>query len=177
MVNLEDLTARSLRHYELGRLRMALRVALVLVPLTAICLLEPIGREACACCALLLLGGAVWLRFRNRVGVESVTTGLLAGAVPLSAALVLTQLDPGCATAGALSFCTGFSVVIGGAAGVVVALRERARASLSGHWVLAGSIAVLAASLGCARLGLASIVGVALGIIAGRASMHAAKTA
>jgi hypothetical protein len=68
-------------------------------------------------------------------------------------------------------------VVIGGAAGVVVALRERARASLSGHWVLAGSIAILAASLGCARLGLASIIGVALGIVVGRASLIAARTA
>jgi hypothetical protein len=177
MVNLEDLTARSLRHYELGRLRMALRIAIILVPIIAVCLLEPIGRETCACCAALLLAAAIWLRFRSRVGVESVTTGLLAGAVPLGAALVLTQLDPGCATAGPFSFCTAFSMVIGGAAGIVVALRERARGSLAGHWVLAGSIAILAASLGCARLGLASIAGVALGIIAGRVSMNAAKTA
>jgi len=177
MVNLEILTARSLRHYELGRLRMALRIAIVLVPIIAVCLLEPVGREACACCAALLLAAAIWLRFRNRVGVESVTTGLLAGAVPLSAALVLTQLDPGCATAGPLSFCTAFSVVIGGAAGVVVALRERARTSLTGHWVLAGSIAILAASLGCARLGLASIIGVAVGVVVGRTSMPAGRTA
>lgn len=175
MVNLDDLTAQSLQHYERGRLRMALRVAIVLMPVIALCLLEPIGREACACCAALLLGAAVWLRFRNRLGVESVTTGLLAGAVPLSAALLLTQLDPGCATAGPLSFCSAFSVVIGGAGGVVVAIRERERASLSNHWILAGSIAILAASLGCVRLGLASVVGVAFGIIAGRASMSAAK--
>jgi hypothetical protein len=177
MVNFETLTARSLRHYELGRLRMAVRIAIILIPIIAVCLLERVGRETCACCAALLLAAAVWLRFRNRVGVESVTTGLLAGAVPLGAALVLTQLDPSCATAGLLSFCTAFSVVIGGAAGVVVALRERARASLSGHWVLAGSIAILAASLGCARLGLASIIGVALGIVVGRASLIAARTA
>jgi len=38
--------------------------------------------------------------------------------------------------------CTAFSVDIGGAADIVVALRERARASLSGHWLLAGSIVV-----------------------------------
>jgi len=62
---------------------MALRVAIVLLPVIALCLLEPVGREGCACCAVLLLGAAVWLRFRNRLGVESVTTGLLAGAVPL----------------------------------------------------------------------------------------------
>jgi len=175
MVNLETLTARSLRHYELGRLLMALRVAIILIPLSIVCLLEPVGRETCACCASLLLGGSIWLRFRSRVGVESVTTGLLAGGVPLAAILMLTGLDPGCASAGLVSFCTAFSVVAGGAAGIVVALRERARASLAGHWVLAVTIALLAASLGCARLGIASIAGVALGVVLGRASLLAAR--
>jgi hypothetical protein len=105
MVNLETLTAQSLRHYELGRLRMPARVAMVLAPLVAVCLLEPIGREACTCCAALLLAASVWLRFRNRAGVESVSTGLLAGGIPLAALLVLTHLDPGCATAGLFSYC------------------------------------------------------------------------
>jgi hypothetical protein len=177
MVNLETLTARSLRRYELGRLRMAARVAIVLVPIAVICLLEPAGREACACCASLLLVASVWLRFRDRVGVESVSTGLLAGAIPLSAALVLTRLDPGCATAGLISLCTGFSVLVGGIAGVIVALRERTRPSLSEHWLLAAGVALLAASLGCARLGIASIAGVAIGIIAGRASMRIQRAA
>jgi hypothetical protein len=177
MVNLETLTARSLRRYELGRLRMAARIAIVVVPIAAICLLEPAGREACACCAALLLVASVWLRFRDRIGVESVSTGLLAGAIPLSAALMLTQLDPGCAAAGLISLCTGFSVLVGGVAGVIVALRERARASLSGHWLLAAGVALLAASLGCARLGIASIAGVAIGIIVGRASMRIQQSA
>lgn len=173
MVNLETLTARSLRHYELGRLRMAARIALVLVPIVAVCLLEPVGREACACCAALLLGASVWLRFRNRVGVESVTTGLLAGGLPLVATLALTLVDPGCATAPPLSYCTGFSLLAGGAAGTVVAFRERARTTPSGHWLLAISVALLAASLGCVRFGLASVAGVALGMVVGRASMRA----
>src|SRR3954469_19205125 len=112
MVNLETLKARSLRHYQLGRLRMALRIAILLLPIVAICLHEPVGRETCACCAALLLGGSIWLRFCNRVGVESVTTGLLAGALPLSAALLLTQWDPGCAAAAPLSVCTAFSMVV-----------------------------------------------------------------
>jgi hypothetical protein len=108
MVKLETLTARSLRHYEFGRMRMAARVAILLVPVVAVCLLEPIGREACACCAALLLATSVWLRFRSRAGVESVSTGLLAGGIPLAAALVLTRIDPGCASAELLSYCHGF---------------------------------------------------------------------
>lgn len=176
MVNLDTLTARSLRHYELGRLRMAARVTLVLAPLIAICLLEPVGREACACCAALLLSVSVWLRFRSRAGLESVSTGLLAGAIPLAALLVLTRLDRGCTSAGLLSSCTGFSVLIGAAAGAVVAFRERSRAPVSSNWLLAVGIAVLTASLGCVRLGVASVVGVAVGILVGRASMRRTTT-
>ena len=178
MVNLEALTTQSLRAYELGRLRMAAKVALVVLPLIAICLLEPIGRETCACCGALLLAIAIWLRFRDRAGVDSVTTGLLAGGIPLAAALALTKLDPGCATAGALSYCTGFSVLIGGTAGAIVALREATSKARNGHWMIAASVAALAASLGCARLGIASIAGVALGIVIGRAvTLLARKTA
>jgi len=172
MVNLETLTAQSLRHYERGRLRMAARVALVLAPIVAVCLLEPTGREACVCCAALLSSASVWLRFRNRAGVESVSTGLLAGGIPLAALLALTQLDPRCATAGLFSYCTGFSLLVGAAAGAVVALRERERAPVSGHWLLAVGVALLTASLGCVRLGIASMVGVAVGVLVGRASIR-----
>jgi hypothetical protein len=172
MVNFETLTARSLRHYELGRLRMAARIAFVLVPIAAVCLLEPIGREACACCAALLLVASVWLRFRSRAGVESVSTGLLAGGIPFAAALLLTRIDPGCGRASLVSYCTGFSLVVGAAGGAVVAIRERGRVPLSSHWLLAVGVALLTASLGCIRLGVASVAGVALGLMAGRASMR-----
>ena len=175
MVNLETLTARSLRHYECGRLRMAVRVTLVLAPIVAVCLLEPVGREACACCAALLLAAGIWLRFRNRAGVESVSAGLLAGAIPLVVVPVLTRLDPQCASAGLVSYCTGFSLLVGAAAGVVVALRVRDRAPLSGHWPLAVGVALLTASLGCVRLGIASVAGVALGILVGLASMRTSE--
>jgi len=172
MVNLETLTAQSLRHYERGRLRMAARVAVVLAPIVAVCLLEPVGREGCTCCAVLLLAASVWLRFRSRAGVESVATGLLAGGIPLAAGLALTRIDPGCAAAGLVSYCTGFSLLIGATGGAVVAMRERRGIPASGSWLLAVGIAMLTASLGCIRLGIASVVGVALGLVIGRASMR-----
>jgi hypothetical protein len=177
MVNLETLTERSLRHYELGRLRMAARIALVLGPLAAVCLLQPIGREATACCAALLFAASVWLRFRNRAGVESVTTGLIAGAVPLAALLLLARLDPGCATAGLVSYCTGFSLLVGAVAGTVVASRERVRAPFARNWLLPMAIALLTAGLACARLGLASLAGVAVGMLVGRASARGQQAA
>jgi len=175
MVNLETLTERSLRHYERGRLRMAARVAIVLAPIVAVCLLEPVGREACACCAALLLAASVWLRFRDRAGVESVSTGLFAGSIPLVLMPVLTRLDPQCASADLLSYCTGFSLLVGAAAGAVVALRVRDRVPLSGHWSLAVGVALLTASLGCVRLGVASVAGVAVGILVGLVSMRRPK--
>ena len=177
MVNLETLTARSLRHYEFGRLRMAARIAIVLGPLVAVCLLQPVGREPTACCAALLVVGSVWLRFRNRAGVESVTTGVIAGAVPLAALLLLARFDPGCASAGVLSYCTGFSLLFGAAAGAIVAWRERVRAPIAGNWLVAVGIAVMTAGLGCARLGLASLAGVALGMLIGRMSLRGSQAA
>ncbi|HYQ02844.1 MAG TPA: hypothetical protein VER96_29435 [Polyangiaceae bacterium] len=168
MANLESLTARSLCYYELGRLRMAARVVLVVLPLVAVCLLDREGRKAGICCGVPLLLGSVLLRFRNRAGVESVTTGLLAGTLPLAAVLLLMRVDPGCAKAGVFSFCAGFSLLLGAGAGAVVALRERARSSSADSWLFTAGIALLTAGLGCARLGLASLVGVALGMLFGR---------
>ena len=96
MVNPEELTARGLRAYEVGRAWKASRVALVLAPAAAFCLLEARGREACACLAVVLLALAIWLRWRDRQGMESVTTGLLAGVPPLLAGLVLDRFDVRC---------------------------------------------------------------------------------
>jgi hypothetical protein len=175
MANLETLTRRGLKAYERGRLRMAARIALVVVPLVAICLLEPLGREACLCSGVLLLGGAVWLRFRNRSGVETVTTGLLAGGIPLAGALLLSRFGPGCASADLVSSCTLFSILIGGLGGAVVAFREAALGARSSHGAMAAIIAALVASLGCARLGIASIAGVVLGIVVGCAATSVAR--
>jgi hypothetical protein len=167
MVNLEQLGARGLRAYELGRLRVASTIALLLVPLAAFCLIEARGRGQCACCAVALLGASVWLRWRDRAGVESVTNGLLAGAVPLVAAVVLARIDPGCASAGAFSWCTAFSLGLGALVGTAAALREGRREPRSWSVATTAGIAALAAGLGCVRLGLASVFGVGVGIAIG----------
>jgi hypothetical protein len=173
MVNLEHLEARGLRAYELGRIRMATKVALVLVPLTTVCLLESQGREACACMGVLLLLAAVGLRWRDRDGVRAVEDGLVAGIVPLVFGVLLGRFAPECTSAALFSACTAFSILVGGAAGAVVAAREARRPSPSRGWLMALSIATLAASLGCIRLGLASVLGVAIGVAIGRAATKA----
>lgn len=169
MVNPEELVARGLRAYEVGRVLTASRIALLLLPVAALCLLENEGREAgaCACLAVVLLGSAVWLRWRDREGMDSVTTGLLAGALPLGAGLLLARFDLRCGLAGSETYCTLFSVLIGALAGVVIALREsRWRRRLT-SLVAAGAIASLAAGLGCVRLGVWGVASMVIGIAVG----------
>ncbi|HET9957441.1 MAG TPA: hypothetical protein VFQ61_23240 [Polyangiaceae bacterium] len=167
MENLDALTKRALRAYRLGRLRMAARVTLLLLPVATLCLIEPAGREACACCAALLVTAAVWFRFRDRKGADAVTTGLLAGAVPLASGMILGAMDLGCATATSPSLCSGLSLVSGVLAGIFITLRESNNHGRVRSGWLPLLVAVLVGSMGHARLGATSIVATALGLIMG----------
>ena len=167
MVNREDLRAQALWAYERGRLRAASRIALVLIPAALVCLLESRGREACACTSVALLGMAVWLRWRDRRGFDAVTTGLLAGSLPLIAGLLLDRMDFQCGLAGGSPLCTGFAGLLGGAAGVFIAVRENRRRRQVWSAVSAAAIAALAASLGCVRLGVVGLASVVAGIAVG----------
>jgi hypothetical protein len=168
MVSREQLRVHGLRAYEIGRWRAASRVGLVLVPVCALCLFESRGRAACAGLAALLLGLAIWLRWRDRAGFESVTTGLQAGSLPLVAGIVLDRLDLHCGLGGDASLCTGLALLLGGAGGAFIGLRETQWRARFWSWLAAGVVAVLAASLGCLRLGVLGVasvlVGVALGV-------------
>lgn len=170
MVNPEELTLRGLRAYEVGRAWKAARVALVLVPIAALCMLESTGREACACLAVVLLGVATWLRWRDREGSESVTTGLLAGVLPLFAGLTLARLDIRCGLGGEETYCTAFSVLVGTLSGLVIPFREARWRKRFTSFLTAGTIAALAASLGCIRLGVVGVASMVLGIALGSIS-------
>lgn len=173
MVHPDELAARGLRAYEMGRFFAAARVAIVIVPVSVLCLLESRGREACACLAIVLLGSAIWLRWRDREGMRSVTTGLLAGALPLLAGLALSQFGLRCGVAGSETYCTAFSLLIGAMAGLVVAVREARWRRRFTSLLTAVAIASLAVGLGCIRLGVwglgSMVLGVALGSTVGAA--------
>jgi hypothetical protein len=149
---------------------MASRIALLLIPVAAVCLLEARGREACACLSVLLLGLAIWLRWRDRRGSDAVATGILAGSLPLATGLVLARLGLRCGADGLSSFCLGFSVLVGVSAGVVIAVREARHRERFWSWFTAGSVAALAASLGCVRLGVLGLGGVIVGMAVGSAA-------
>jgi hypothetical protein len=167
MVNPEELTVRGLRAYEVGRAWKALRVALVLVPVAALCLLEGTGREACACLVIALVGFATWLRWRDREGLECVTTGLLAGALPLFAGLILARLDVRCGLGGDETYCTAFSAFVGTLSGLIIPIREVRWRRRFTSFMTAGAIAALAAALGCIRLGVVGVASMVVGIALG----------
>jgi hypothetical protein len=173
MVTPEELTARGLRAYEMGRLLTAVRVALVVIPVAAVCLIERRGREACACLALILLATAVWLRFRDRRGMDAVNVGLGAGSLPLLAGLIFDRLDLRCGLAGAASFCTTFAMLVGAAAGVMISISQQRLAARASSIATAGAIAGLSAAVGCVRLGAVGmssmLIGIALGSLTGAA--------
>jgi hypothetical protein len=168
MVSREELRSGALRAYERGRLRMAGRAAVYLVPLVALSALVSSEPPACACLGALLIGVAILLRWRNRRGAESVATGLFAGSAPLVVGLVAGRLAPGaCAAAPWLSACTVLALVVGGAAGLWVGARTAAgRAGLAAA-VAAAAVAALTASLGCVGLGVGAVLGAALGLVGG----------
>jgi hypothetical protein len=99
--------------------------------------------------------------------VQIASTGLVAGSVPLVAGLLLAHLGIRCDDDASARLCTAFSLLAGAGAGVVIAVREARQRARLGSWLTAVVIASLAAGLGCLRLGIAGLAGVAGGMAAG----------
>ena len=91
---------------------------------------------------------------------------------------MLDRFGVQCGLAGGSTFCTGFAVLLGGAAGAFIGVREHKRQRQLWSAITAAAIAALAAGLGCVRLGvvgLASVVaGIALGLIGAAAAARRA---
>jgi hypothetical protein len=163
MVSREGLRRDGLRAYEIGRLRSASRVVVLLAPLTTICLIERRGRVACVCTSLALVALAVWLRWRNRGGVHAVSLGLQAGSLPLLLGFALDSSGLECGLAGHSRLCTALAVLVGGTAGGWISSRKRQSMRSPWNWGT-GAVAMLSASLGCLRLGVVGLSGVYLGL-------------
>jgi hypothetical protein len=162
MVDIERLKARGLRAYELGRLRSAAQIALYLAPAAALCFLLARDKEHCSCLIAVLLAAAIGLRWRSRSGSESVTTGLIAGSLPLAVGLLLAT-DPSCNR----PLCIAISAVAATAAGIWVGFRQRDPAKRRTGPLVACAIAILAASVGCLPLGVFGVLGVVAGMLVG----------
>ena len=164
MRDLALLRRQAMRAYEVGRLRFAARVALVIIPFAVLCAQETGAYTKTAIIGGTLLLLAVILRWHSRGGVQAVATGLGSGAVPAFAALALCRFAPSCPPEVALGLCAGAGLLSGGIAGRS-AMRRTAKARAP--WTAAAIIAVLTAALGCIALGLSTVAGAAIGLTLG----------
>ena len=103
------------RAYERGRLRAALRVGFVIVPIAVVC-----AWESGAVTRTLILAAVVWglataLRWRVQGGFAVVSSGLWCGAGPAAAALAVCRFAPACPPDVAVGVC-GLAGVLSGSA-------------------------------------------------------------
>jgi hypothetical protein len=167
MVDVEALAERA-RHVAVrSRLRMACRIGLVILPLACVPLVSGAHAGACACLGLALFAVAVFCRWRDRTGVDAVTTGLVLGVVPLAAALVLRACGINCAQLWALTEAEAVCLGAGAIAGIAASLAVvRASQHRRRRWLITILVASLTAALGCVGLGAAGVLSTLVALVA-----------
>ncbi len=167
MVNVDALAEQARRVAERGRARMALRVALIVLPLACVPIAAGADVTACACLGVALLAAAVLFRWIDRGGRDAVTTGLALGAIPLLAAVGLRACGLECAQLWSVGeaevACFAAGAVAGVAASLLVARTSKERRR---RWLITLAVASLTAALGCIGLGTAGVVSTLVAMIA-----------
>ncbi len=173
MTDVLVLERRARRAYEWGRVWMAVRVLPWLV------LLAAFSRLGVGVNLWLALVGVTWLalpvalRWRSRAGVDDVRIGLEAGLIPYVAGLWACRIAA-CPTFGVISPQGAACVGLGALAGAWIGLRGRELGAAPVARIGAAiAVAMLAAALGCADLGLGNVIGISLGIVAGAGVVRA----
>ncbi|MEJ7729821.1 MAG: hypothetical protein WKG00_11435 [Polyangiaceae bacterium] len=160
-----SLPRKARRAYELGRLRSAALRALRVLPVAALMLWMHPGPQALALLGVLAVT-VLALLWRGGAYGRAATTGLLAGAVPLVAP-VLVRSGGHCCIAGlCAAICMVACVGAGLVAGAVVALRAgRERGEHGTFMASAAFVAGLTGVLGCTVMGAAGILGMLAGLL------------
>jgi hypothetical protein len=158
-------TAR--RAYELGRVRLGVKLAAigVLVGAVAVGLGRPIDVSAALSGALAVL--VALIAFRGGAAGRAVWPALAAGTAAMFFPLAVRTA--GCSLFGpqCMRFCLHACVAGGAAMGAALALAARREEGGAREFLIAGvAIATLTASLGCALAGAAGVIGMALGSLA-----------
>jgi hypothetical protein len=157
---------QAMHAYQVGRMRFAARVAVVIVPLTLLCAWETRAFVECAGVGGSLLVLTVAMRWWHRRGAEAASAGLRSGAVPTVAALAVCRFAPSCPPDVALGLCVGVGLVSGALVGRTAIQRS---AKPWQHWTAAALVAALTAALGCIGLGVGTAAGAAIAIALGTA--------
>jgi hypothetical protein len=163
-----EVWARARRAYELGRVRAGLRVGLFVVPMTVVAAPvcgAPVTAAVLGAALYAITAGLIW---RGEEYGEAAGVGLLAGTAPLLLALVLRSGGHPCVR----DFCwtANLPLLVGGGlvAGAAVALRATRVARRRAAFVAASAlVAGITGSLGCVFGGVAGLLGMAAGLLAG----------
>lgn len=158
------LRRQARRMYELGRLRFAIRIAVVIVPFALLCARETGAFTATLILAASLLLVAITMRWRSREGVDAVAAGLGGGALPALASLALCRFVPSCPPDVALGICAGAGLVTGAIAGRAAIRHTTKRWK---QWAGAAVVGALTAAMGCVALGLSAVAGASIGLALG----------
>ncbi len=159
-----ELQARARRAYELGRWRQAALGVLPLVPIVALAVV--LGDHAItAWIAVILVVACLACGVIGRGLERAVRPGWLAGLGPMLAALG-TSLRLGCTdetcAAVCVPLCATIGLIVGAWLGATIHAHERPRIAAASL-----GIAILTASLGCATVGLGTLVGAGAGLCVG----------
>ena len=169
MLTDEELVRRARWSYEIGRLRRASWMLVVILPLLSCAWM--IGRPAALIVAigtaLTLTGiGGAWLHLQHEkavlVGVASAVPALLLPWSMRNLGLVAiggAHVDP----------CIPACVLAGAFAGAGVAIRANRERRYGSFWLLSAAVASAVSVLGCSVAGGAGLIGLAFGVLTGTA--------
>lgn len=150
---------RAMRKYELARLRVASRVALVIVPIVFLATLISAQPTECACLGVLLLLGAVGMRWYGRGWDRILVPAVLAGTIPMVAGLVKSQFPSANAEVACAVLCA-----IGFGAGAYLARAAFEDSSKSARaWIAGVGVAAVTALMGCFDGGYEAPLGIGIG--------------
>jgi hypothetical protein len=147
-------TQRALRAYELSRLRAASRILWLLVPLVIFAAAVSRRTELCSCVGAVLVGTALFARWRGRMLGAALTHGVFVGSFVTVSGLSMSALMASCAEESLASVCAVICALSGAIGGYsLFRLSERVNASWIGkYWSIAIGTAGLTALLGCSDL-------------------------
>lgn len=176
--SLDRLRDDARRAYERGRLRSAVLGVWPVVALASVCfalgmrpwiLLGIAGVHAIVVATLL---------HRGRAAGRAVTTGWLAGSLPLVLLLLGCLVPHACAAGACVAWCLPGCLLASLVAGIVIVRRTRRRPEEAREAALAATlVAALTGGMGCMMLGLGGVLAILVGlsIVTGPAVLVAAR--
>jgi hypothetical protein len=163
---LPEIERRARMRYEWARAKRALvgfAPLLVVVAVATAVARHPSATAAFGIAAF--VGGAAMLWY-GRDPKRAVLPGVLAGFVPLALALCTSHMRD-CSGDGCMMMCVPACSVGGLVAGLAVASIGNQRRAGSVFWLSASALALFTGAMGCACVGYAGVVGLAIGFAAG----------